>query len=131
MRAILQMKPSSAPLPIVLVGGGAVLAPDDLGPPGMTYRPKHSGVANAIGAAIAQIGGESERFVSYALKPRQAAIADVVADATAKATAAGAAPASISVADIEEVAIPYMDDGAHRVRVKVVGDIAALRRLAE
>ncbi|MDB4122644.1 hydantoinase/oxoprolinase family protein [Octadecabacter sp.] len=121
-----KMKPSADPLPIILVGGGAVLAPLTLAGGGEVLCPAHSGVANAIGAAIAQIGGEAERFVNYAEAGRDKAIADVTQDARSIALKAGADPATIRVNDIEEIAIPYMDAGAMRVRVKVVGDVAAL-----
>jgi len=38
--------------------------------------------------------------------------------------AAGADAKTIRAVDIEETAIPYMDDGATRVRVKVIGALA-------
>ncbi len=127
-RGVRKMKPSADPLPIILVGGGAVLAPTSLANGSQVFRPEHSGVANAIGAAIAQIGGEAERFTSYTEIGRDAALALVTADARAVAVQAGADPESIRVNDIEEVAIPYMDAGSMRVRVKVVGEVAALKQ---
>jgi len=125
-RGIESMKPSGAPMPVVLVGGGAILVTGDLQGASEIFRPENAGVANAIGAAIAQIGGETERLVSYRQVSREQALQQVTAEATERAVAAGAAADSIRTVDIEETSIPYMDEAATRVRVKVVGDIASL-----
>ncbi len=121
-----KMKPSSDPMPVILVGGGALLVQDDLNVASELIRPEHSGVANAIGAAIAQIGGEAEKLVSYREVPRAEAIQMITDEAADKAVAAGADRTTIRTADIEETTIPYMDEGSTRVRVKVIGEIAAL-----
>lgn len=119
-----RMKPSDQSMPVVLVGGGAILVTRDLNAASSTLRPENAGVANAIGAAIAQIGGESERLVSYRQTAREDALAEVTANATRRAVVAGADATTIRVADIEETAIPYMDEGSTRLRVKVIGDIS-------
>ncbi len=121
-----KMKPSSDPLPVILVGGGAVLVTEKLAAASEMMRPEHAGVANAIGAAIAQIGGETENLVSYDKIPRQQAIKAVTAEATEIALAAGADSSTIRVADIEETTMSYMAGNTTRVRVKVVGEIAGL-----
>ncbi len=122
-RAIDMMKPGGKALPVILVGGGAVLVTGDLKAASKLYRPENAGVANAIGAAIAQVGGESERMLSYRNISREDAIAEVTAAATERALAAGADRETIRAVDIEETAIPYMDEGATRVRVKVIGEL--------
>jgi len=122
--AIDRMKPDDAPMPVVLVGGGAVLVDGELASASKVIRPADAGVANAIGAAQAQIGGEAERLISYEATPRNVAIESVRVAAAATAEAAGADPATIQVADIEEIAMSYMDGSMRRVRVKVVGDVA-------
>ena len=119
-----QMKPGSAPLPVVLVGGGAILVREPLAAASTMLTPEHSGVANAIGAAIARIGGEAERMISYERTPRQDAIRKLTLAAKRNAESAGADPASLLVADIEETAISYMPGNVVRLRVKVTGDIA-------
>jgi len=118
------MMPSSDPLPVVLVGGGAILVSEPLSAASEMHCPEHSGVANAIGAAIAQIGGEVERLVSYRQIPRDDAIRQLSAEAKATAVAAGADETSIRIADIEETTISYMAEGSTRLRVKAVGDVA-------
>lgn len=124
--AIDMMKPNADPVPVILVGGGAVLVSGNLKAASKLYRPENAGVANAIGAAIAQIGGEAERLVSYSTLPRDQAVKRVTDEAIVRAVNAGADRATIRVADVEETAIPYMAEGNTRVRVKVIGDIAAL-----
>ena len=123
-RTIEMMKPGGKNLPVILVGGGSVLVTDGLKAASKLYRPENADVANAIGAAIAQVGGEAERMLSYRNISREDAIADVTQAAQSKAVAAGADAKTIRAVDIEETAIPYMDDGATRVRVKVIGALA-------
>lgn len=123
--AIDRMKPDATPAPVILVGGGAVLVGGDLPGASEVLRPESSGVANAIGAAGAQVGGEAERLISYEKTPRSAAIDSVRAAATTAAEAAGADPNTIQVADVEEIAMSYLEGSVRRVRVKVIGDIAA------
>jgi N-methylhydantoinase A/oxoprolinase/acetone carboxylase beta subunit len=119
-----KMMPSSDPLPVILVGGGAILVSEKLSAASEMHCPQHSGVANAIGAAIAQIGGEVERLVSYREIPREVALQQISDEARATAVAAGADAGSVRIADIEETTISYMAEGSTRVRIKAVGDIA-------
>ena len=49
------MKTSPEPVPAYLVGGGAFLAPNKLEGISEVVKLPHAGVANAIGAAIAQV----------------------------------------------------------------------------
>ena len=123
-RTIEMMKPGGKNMPVILVGGGSVLVTDGLKAASKLYRPKNADVANAIGAAIAQVGGEAERMLSYRNISREEAIAEVTQSARMKAVAAGADMETIRAIDIEETAIPYMDEGATRVRVKVIGELA-------
>ena len=44
-----------------MVGGGSVLLGDELPGASELIKPEHFAVANAIGAAIGQIGGEVDR----------------------------------------------------------------------
>jgi len=128
-QGIEKMKPSSKPMPVVLVGGGAMLVTRKLKAASDMLCPEHSGVANAIGAGIAQIGGEVERLVSYRAVPRDEAIAALSREATARAVTAGADERSIRIADIDETAVSYMTEGTVKLRIKAVGDIAGLGRM--
>ena len=119
-----RMKLNAGEAPVVLVGGGSILLGDTLAGASRVLRPEHAGVANAIGAAIAQVSGQVERVYSLDGGSREEAIADCTAAAIARATAAGADPATVEVVDVEEVPLTYVPSNATRVSVKAVGDIA-------
>jgi N-methylhydantoinase A/oxoprolinase/acetone carboxylase beta subunit len=118
-----RMRTSSDPLPIVAVGGGSILLPDELPGLGAVHRPENFAVANAIGAAIAQVGGEVDRI--YAIEPgrRDAVVDEARQEAVDRAVAAGAEPHSVTVVDFDEVPIPYLPGNATRIRCKAVGDL--------
>ena len=119
-----QMKSSRDPVPVILVGGGAVLVSRSLRTASDLHRPEHSGVANAIGAANAQVGTETERIVSYRRVPRETVIGEMTARLREELVAAGADDATVRLADVEETAVSYMADESTRIRVKMVGDLS-------
>ena len=119
--AIDRMKPDAEPRPVIAVGGGAFLAPDGLAGAGDTVRVPHAPVANAVGAAMAQVGGESDRV--YRDVPRDAAIAAATAGARSNAVAAGADPDTLEVVGVEDLPLAYLPGNSRRVRAKVLGDI--------
>jgi len=123
-----QMKSSRDPVPVVLVGGGAVLVSKSLATASEIHRPEHSGVANAIGAANAQVGSETERIVSYRRVPREQVLEEMREILAAKLVEAGAAPETVTLADVEETSISYMADQSTRIRVKMVGDLSFTMR---
>ena len=125
-----RMKLNAGEAPVVLVGGGSILLGDTLAGASRVLRPEHAGVANAIGAAIAQVSGQVERVYSLDGGSREEAIADCTAAAIARATAAGADPETVEVVDVEEVPLTYVPSNATRVSVKAVGDVSpvALRQ---
>lgn len=122
-----RMKASATPVPLVLVGGGAVLIRDAIGGTSEVIVPEHAGVANAIGASIAQISGETDRVFAYEAVGREAALEEATNEARDKAVAAGADPATLEIIDREEVPLAYMPGGAVRIRVKVSGDLDLAR----
>jgi N-methylhydantoinase A/oxoprolinase/acetone carboxylase beta subunit len=118
-----RMRVSADPLPVVGVGGGSVLLPDELPGIGAVHRPENFAVANAIGAAIAQVGGEVDRV--FAIEPgrRDAVVDEARQEAVDRAVVAGADPATIEIVDFDEVPIPYLPGNATRIRCKAVGDL--------
>lgn len=121
--AVERMRTSAEPLPVIVVGGGSILVGDKLQESEIRV-PAHFGVANAVGAAMAQISGEVDRVLSVGpALTREAAIAQVRAEAEQRAVEAGADAATLALVDTEDVPLAYMGGGATRVRVRVVGDL--------
>lgn len=118
-----RMRTSAAPIPVVLVGGGGVLLPDDLWVASEVHRPDHYAVANAIGAAIAQVGGEVDRVFAVAPGRREAVLDSAKQEAVDRAVAAGADPSTVDVVELEEIPIAYLPGNATRIRVKAVGEL--------
>ena len=121
--AIERMKTSADPIPVVLVGGGSILLRDHIPGTLRVIRPNNFAVANAIGAAIAQVGGEVERVYSLETVSRDVAVAQATAEAVDKATRAGARSDSVRVIEVEEVGLAYVPGKATRIKVKAVGDL--------
>lgn len=112
------------PLPVVLVGGGAPLVAHLFAELGrQAIQPEYAGVANAYGAAIAQVGGEVDLTFSLATISRTAALARAERDAHRRAEEAGARPESIRTVELEDAALTYLAADALRVRAKAVGDL--------
>lgn len=118
-----RMKTSAEPVPLILVGGGSILVSRQIAGTTDTITPDHAPVANAIGAAIAQIGGEVDRVFSYETLGREAAIETASEEARQKAIEAGASPDSIEIVELDELPLTYMPGGAVRLRAKAVGDL--------
>lgn len=118
-----RMRTSSNPVPVALVGGGSILLPDELAGAAKVVRPDHYSVANAVGAAIAQIGGEVDRIFPIAPGQRDEVLDTAKHEAVDKAVAAGADPTSVEIVDVEEVPIAYLPGNATRVRVRAVGNL--------
>ena len=118
------VKLSKHDVPVVLVGGGSVLAPDSLIGSSKVIRPPHAEVANAIGAAIAQVGGQVEKVYSLDSMGREEALSSARNEAVDKAVAAGADRASVEVVEVEEIPLTYIPSNAVRIRIKAVGNLA-------
>ena len=113
---------SPEPLPVIVVGGGSILVDGPIG--GLELiKPNHFAVANAVGAAIAQVSGEVDRVYALAEIGREEALNDAKARATEAAVAAGALRSSIEIVDVEDVPLAYLPGNATRVRVKAVGEL--------
>lgn len=123
-----RMKISADAVPLVLVGGGSVLIRDDLPGTSETIVPDYADVANAIGAAIAQVSGETDRVFAYESTGREAAIQLAKREAKERAVAAGADPDTLDVLDLEEIPLAYMPGGAVRIRAKVAGELGSASR---
>ena len=120
--AVDRMKVDATPVPLIAVGGGAFLVPDRMEGIGEVVRVEHQAVANAVGAAIAQVSGEIDQI--FAEMTREAAIEEARRLANERAVEAGANPASLSTVEVEDLPIAYLPGHSLRVRIRVVGEIA-------
>lgn len=120
-----RMKTTRGDATILAVGGGAFLIPDELKGAGQVVRPPHAAVANAVGAAIAQVGAQVDQLVDYDNVPRADALQQMRDEACSRVVAAGGDPGSVQVVDVDEVYLSYLPGRAAQVRVRAVGDLAA------
>ena len=121
--AVDRMKTSATPVPVIVVGGGSILVTGEIEGASEIIKPDHFPVANAIGAAIAQVGGECDRIFSLAEMSRDDALDQAKSEAAQRAVNAGASQASVEVVDVEEVPLAYLPGNATRIMVKAVGDL--------
>lgn len=118
-----RMKLSATPVPLIAVGGGSFLVPERLPGVSQVLRAPHYQVANAVGAAIAQISGEVDQTMSLSGHSRDEALAHAKALAIERAVTAGAQPDTVQVVDVEEIPLTYLPSNAIRLRVKAVGEL--------
>jgi N-methylhydantoinase A/oxoprolinase/acetone carboxylase beta subunit len=118
-----RMKTSADPIPVILVGGGSVLISRPIAGASEIKKPEHYAVANAIGAAIAQVGGEVDRVFMLEGSSRDEALASAKREAISKAVDAGAMADTVKIVDVEEVPLTYLPSNSIRVRIKAVGDL--------
>jgi len=123
--AVDRMKTSAAEVPVIVVGGGSILIQRPVVGASEVMKPENFAVANAIGAAIAQIGGETDRIFSLAEMSRDEALNQAKQEAIDKAVAAGAQADTVEIVEVEEVPLAYLPGNATRIAVKAVGNLEA------
>ncbi len=121
--AIDRMKTEAGDVPLIAVGGGAFLIPEKLSGVSQVIHVEHGDCANAVGAAIAQVSGECDQI--FKDLSRVEAISAAQGIANDRAVAAGAARASLTTIESEDMPLAYLPGNSVRVRVRVVGDVAA------
>lgn len=121
--AVDKMKVSKDEVPLVLVGGGSMAISDDIDGVSQVIRPAHYGVANAFGAAIAQVSGQIERVYALDKVSREDAMADARQAAMEEAANADAEVDSIQIVEVDEVPLAYLPGNATRIKVKAVGNL--------
>jgi N-methylhydantoinase A/oxoprolinase/acetone carboxylase beta subunit len=116
-----RMKTDAREVPLVAVGGGAFLVPERLPGISRVVQVPHREVANAVGAAIAQVSGEADQV--FRDVSREDAIREARRQAEEKAVKAGARADTLEVVEVEDLPLSYLPGNSLRVRVKVVGAI--------
>ncbi|KAB5518080.1 hydantoinase/oxoprolinase [Coniochaeta sp. 2T2.1] len=121
-RAIEVVKTSPDPVPVLLVGGGAVLAPDHLDGASTLIMPPFHDVANAVGAAICKVCGSVDIVQGTTHQTETQAMEHAKKLAVQRAIAAGAIPSSVVIAEVESMPLQYV---ANQIRtiVKAIGEI--------
>lgn len=120
-QAIDKMKTSSEDVSLVLVGGGSIIVPEKIQGVSTIVKSEFGGVANAIGASIAQISGQYEQIYIYSKEPREESLEDAQNKAVKQAVLAGALAETIELVEVEETPLAYHPENATRLKVKVVG----------
>lgn len=118
-----QMKTSPAPLPVLLVGGGSVIAPMELDGVSKVICPPFHSVANAVGAAMSKVGGTVDMIQSSAEQTVSQIIEQAKALAIERAVASGARRETVYLAEVDAIPLQYV---AHQVRViaRAVGELS-------
>ena len=121
--AVDRMKTEASGVSVLAVGGGAFLIPDDLPGASEVIRVENGDVANAVGAAIAQVSGECDQVFTGLARDELLQEARQIAEA--RAVEGGADAATLKTVEVEDLPLAYLPGNAVRARVRVVGDIAA------
>ena len=121
---VARARTSGKVIPVIAVGGGSVMMPSKVD--GLeVVIPKNNDLANAVGAAIAQVSGQVSRIVLLTDEVnRDSAIEEVTAEATSLAVKRHADPKSISVLTISDMPLSYLPGNNLLINVTVVGDLS-------
>lgn len=122
--AIDKMKTSADTIDAIVVGGGAFIMPEDIDGLNLIKIAKHSEVANAIGSALAQVSGYSEKVYSTHNMTREEILNASKHDAINNAINKGADKQTIEIIDVEEIPLSYLPSNAITVKTKAVGNIS-------
>jgi N-methylhydantoinase A/oxoprolinase/acetone carboxylase beta subunit len=116
-----RMKTDARDEPLIAVGGGCFLVPERIAGVSEVVHVEHQAVANAVGAAIAQVSGEVDQI--FQNLTRDEAIGRARSLAEEQAVRAGADPATLGLVEVEDLPLAYLPGNSLRVRVRVVGEI--------
>ncbi|WEW61398.1 hypothetical protein PRK78_006888 [Emydomyces testavorans] len=123
-RVVDLMKTSPAPLPVLLVGGGSIIAPEELHGVSNVICPPYHSVANAVGAAISKVGGTVDVIQSTVELSVKEIVEQAKATAIERVVASGAIRETVYLAEVDAIPLQYV---AHQVRViaRAVGELSS------
>jgi N-methylhydantoinase A/oxoprolinase/acetone carboxylase beta subunit len=125
--ALDRMRTTADPVPVIAVGGGSFLVPDDLPGALEVLRPPHHEVANAVGAAIAEVSGEVDRIFHAEGRSRESLLEEAQGEARDRAIRSGAVASSVRDVDLEEIQLAYLPGDAVRIRARAAGRLDSAR----
>lgn len=125
--ALDRIRTSAEPVTVIAVGGGSFLVPDDLDGALEVLRPHYHEVANAVGAAIAEVSGEVDRVYRLEGQSRSHIIDAAREEARQRAVDAGADATAVRDLDLEEVQLAYLPGDAVRIRARAAGPLSGAR----
>ncbi len=117
-RELLFLEGGKRDLPVLFVGGGATLFPKEM-LENRYHVPEDANVANAYGAALAEMSGTVDRVVS--LTQREAVLAELHEEARQAAIQRGADATSVEVIDVQIIPYHYVPNQIARVIVTAAG----------
>jgi DUF917 family protein len=122
-RVVDQMKTSPEPLPVLLVGGGSVIAPKTIAGVSEVILPPFHSVANAVGAAISKVGGTVDMIQNTAEQTISQITEKAKQLAVERVVAAGAKWDTVNLAEVDAMPLQYV---ANQVRViaRAVGELS-------
>lgn len=118
-----QMKTKNGEVPLILTGGGSFLIDKKLKGISKVYQPKHFDAANAVGAALGQVSGETNKIYSFVKYGRAKTLEIAKKQAIEQAIDAGANPNTVNIMDVDVVPLAYLPGNSAQVKIKAVGNL--------
>ncbi|KAJ7284699.1 hydantoinase/oxoprolinase [Mycena rebaudengoi] len=118
-----RMKTSPEDCTVLLVGGGSIIVPMELSGVKEVILPPFHSVANAVGAAIANVSGDVDTIEILQGQQLPEVLERIKALSITKAVANGAEPATVSIAEVNVLPVQYVTNQATRIIVRAVGEL--------
>ncbi|KAH7310665.1 hypothetical protein B0I35DRAFT_358305 [Stachybotrys elegans] len=118
-----QMKVSSAPVHLILCGGGSLLVVDDLYNVEKCIVPIHPGAANAVGAAIGKVSGDIDVVEVMAGRQESEVVEAARQRAIDLAVKKGASRDSVEIVEVNKMPLQYTNNAAIRIQIRAVGKL--------